>query len=104
MANTIENKAPKKLVDRASVWLREKAPDFQCPTCKNREFNVAEDLVTPIIMRNKGLVLGGAAYPNAMFICKRCGTTTFVNAIASGLIEGFEPEQQIDDDKGEKAE
>ena len=68
-------------------WIGDRAQLIKCPVCRERKFQIAEHLVTPIIQSPDGGVnLGGSAYPHFMLICGNCANTLFFNAVMSGVM------------------
>lgn len=77
---------------------------FACSICNSSKWIIADHLVSPP-MFGTGLVLGGAAYPLAMFICSVCAHTVFLNAVVVGVSPPLaEPEKKGEEETEEKGE
>jgi predicted nucleic-acid-binding Zn-ribbon protein len=63
-------------------WLKEKwIEPTNCPICKVNEWLVGDHVITPVLVGEKGALLGNIAYPHVLLICKTCGYTIFFNAV-----------------------
>jgi hypothetical protein len=68
--------------------IQDKAPDLRaCPFCGKRAgYTLADDFVILSMGRSPGAhVAGGPSLPSIALVCRRCGQTTFLNAVVLGL-------------------
>lgn len=56
-----------------------------CHICDHNEWIVADDLISPALLAEGGVSLGGTVYPQFMVICKNCGHTHYFNATVTRL-------------------
>lgn len=79
-------KLTKEESDRVIRWLNTKVGEAQssCPICGNRKWSLQSHVVAPMLY-GQGAIIGGAAYPQVMLLCKNCAYTHFLNAVAIGL-------------------
>lgn len=81
----LSEKAKKKITD----WLNERWLGLkQCPICRKNTWTIVDDLVSPNISRDGGLVIGGTSYPQVMVICGNCAHTLYFNAVMIGVVGG----------------
>lgn len=69
----------------AIEWVNEKWKNKNCECCSSNEWTIAEDLVTPMLFRNR-MMFVGTMYPQIMVICRNCGNTKYVNALTFKVI------------------
>jgi hypothetical protein len=68
--------------------IQAKAPDLRaCPFCGKRAgYTLADDFVILSMGRHTGpQSAGGPSLPSIALVCRRCGQTTFLNAVVLGL-------------------
>lgn len=91
---------PKELTkeerDTFSDWLTDKwgQTGGKCYVCQASHWAIGPHLVTPTLYSETGFWAGGPSYPEALIICTNCGHTVHFNAIAIGLVEKAEPEDE----------
>jgi hypothetical protein len=66
-----------------AVWLKSART---CPICGSNQWQIADHLVTPVILQDNSLTLGGTSYPQVMVISPKCGYTMYFNAILLGIV------------------
>ncbi|MBX9585833.1 MAG: hypothetical protein K2X50_01115 [Gammaproteobacteria bacterium] len=73
----------------ALQWLSAKWPDENrvCEICNSKNWNIAQDLVTPIRFKNGTIFLDGPSYPQIVVVCNNCGNTKYFNAMIAGMIK-----------------
>ncbi len=59
----------------------------KCEICGGNHWAVQEHSVTPIILKDGGLQLGGNAYPQVMVVCQSCSNTKYFNTVIMDAIE-----------------
>jgi len=59
----------------------------KCEVCGNRQWMIQEHIITPIVLQDNSIQLGGTSYPQIMAICSTCSNTKYFNAGIMGLIE-----------------
>ncbi|MGE0284506.1 MAG: hypothetical protein AB7F09_26625 [Parvibaculaceae bacterium] len=107
MADEKENlKLSGEQKEKAQAWLKERAPSMACTTCRSSQFQMADHLVSPVILNpgsGGGYVLGGSTYPQIMLVCMNCGTSVYVNAIVAGVRVRKEPpeKEEVTTDKSD---
>lgn len=75
MSNPVQGPPPLTEAQKNKVisHLRNRAPSFVCPACRQNNFSVAEHLVAPTVMGPNGeMFLGGASYPMVQVVCTNC--------------------------------
>jgi hypothetical protein len=77
----LQQKAIKFLETR---WLQN---ERKCEICGHKHWVIQEHIVTPIVLQNNSLQLGGISYPQVMAVCSNCTNTKYFNAVMMGLIE-----------------
>ena len=65
-------------------WLEN---ERKCEVCGYKHWVIQQHLVTPIILQNNSLQLGGTSYPQIMAICSNCTNTKYFNAALMGLMK-----------------
>lgn len=80
-------------------WLEEKwtAPPG-CPVCQTTNFTIADHLVTPTILADGGMMLGGPSYPQALLICDNCGHTRYFNVLRMDILPKKTEKKEGQDD------
>lgn len=72
---------------QAIAWLESKWKENRnCDFCGQNQWSLSQDFVTPPVFE-KGIKIGGKAYPQLMLICNNCGNTKYFNAVIMGLIK-----------------
>lgn len=66
----------------------------KCEVCGHEHWTIQQHLVTPIILENNSLQLGGISYPQVMAICSNCTNTKYFNAASMGLMNEKEGEKK----------
>lgn len=72
---------------KIDAWYQANWIHRNCPVCGNRQFNLADHVVMPMIY-SPYVSINGTQYPQIMTICQRCGLTLYFNAITVGVIGG----------------
>lgn len=70
-----------------------------CPLCGNNKWNITEHVFQAIEFDQKGIILGGAAYPIVPITCANCGNTYFINAFVADLIDREPSAEENEADK-----
>jgi hypothetical protein len=87
----------KKLIDH----LRAKAPNFHCPVCLGKNFDVLPQIVSGIpIAKHQVEAAEGKTIPLAMIVCTNCYHIMHFAALPIGMIEAGKP-KPVDPDGGE---
>lgn len=82
-----------KLTDNDKVKIREWMSNRwtagpNCIVCGEKNWTVAEHMVTPLRIGDEGGVrLGGNTYPNIMIVCMNCAYVLAFNAPLMGVVE-----------------
>ncbi len=89
MSEQNNNPPLSELQQKAIEWLQKKTNNkMGCETCGSSHWSVQDHIVTPIVLQNNSIQLGGVSYPQAMVICNNCGNTKYYNAVMMGLVQG----------------
>lgn len=78
--------------DKMEVYLK-KIRATVCPLCGNNKWGITEHVFQAIEFDQKGIILGGAAYPIVPLTCENCGNTFFINAFVADLIDREPPKE-----------
>ena len=71
---------------KIAVWLHSKNSfGTDCPLCHNKQWAIADHVVSPSLTNAAGVGLGVYAYPQAMLISE-CGYTMYLNLVIVGII------------------
>jgi len=58
-----------------------------CPICGSKDWELSEHLVQPLTFSTGSVLVGGASYPQAMLISKKCGYTMYFNVMVMGIVQ-----------------
>lgn len=88
MNDANNNKPSSELQQKAIKFLETKWQENKrkCEVCGHEHWVIQHHLVTPIILENNSLQLGGISYPQIMAICSNCTNTKYFNATLMGLM------------------
>ena len=92
---TDENKTnppSSEIQQKAIKFLEKKWPKEKqiCEVCGGNHWIIQQHLVTPILIENNGLNIGGTAYPQVMAVCGNCSNTKYFNTVIMDAIEKLE--------------
>lgn len=73
-----------------------------CPLCGQRNWSFSNKIFQLIEFEEKGIVLGGAAFPVIPLTCDNCGNTYLVNALLADLIDRPESGEKPQDKEVKK--
>lgn len=80
MSNKKDNSLDKENQLKAIEWLEKKwKNDKKCEVCGESKWTIQEHIVTPIVLQNNSIQLGGVSYPQIMSICNNCTNTKYFN-------------------------
>ena len=81
-------------------WLKENWKGASnCSVCLANSWNIAGHLVTPTILVEGGMSIGGSYYPQVMSICSNCGHTVYFNAMVMGIIKAKDKDKEQSEKK-----
>ena len=66
-------------LDKIAEKLNQRIASARCEVCSTGRYSIAPHSVSPMIVQNGSVMLGGASYPQAMLVCDHCGNTRFHN-------------------------
>ena len=89
--------------DKMEIYLK-KIKATVCPLCGNNKWSITEHVFQAIEFDQKGIILGGAAYPIVPITCANCGNTYFINAFVADLIDREAPKEARDANKSDTSE
>lgn len=58
-----------------------------CPLCGHRNWSFSDKIFQLLEFDEKGIVLGGAAFPVIPLTCDNCGNTYLINALLADLLD-----------------
>lgn len=76
---------------RVEKALEETLTSFVCPFSGHSSWTIAEEFVTVVPLKNRGIVIGNS-YPAVMLACTGCGYMALFSAKILGLYEEDEDE------------
>ena len=73
-------------LERVEKALEETLTSFVCPFSGHSSWTIAEELVTVVPLKNRGIVIGNS-YPAVMIACAGCGYMALFSAKILGLYD-----------------
>ena len=83
----MENISKEERLAKINHWFNEKAKKpLVCEICGHSNWGVEESMVTPTIIENNAILVGGKYLPQIVLICNHCGNIKYFSAIKMGLL------------------
>ena len=83
----MDNMSKEDHLKKINQWFNEKAKKpFICEVCGHKDWGVEEYIVTPTIIENNTVLVGGKALPQIVLVCNHCGNIKYFSAVKMGLI------------------
>jgi len=94
------NELKEKIIEELDKRIEKLNKDFQCPICKNKNFNVIDGFTRRSIDKDiSHITLGGPSVPSISIVCSNCG---YVADFALGTLGFLENKKQNEDEKNGK--
>jgi len=91
----------KEQIEAIVSHLGAKFPDSKCPVCDKNTWDLQRRVFQ--FTECASLIMGGAAIPAVVVVCKNCGNMLFLNAILLGIVERDKTKEKGEGKEGAEA-